>query len=330
MAGEFALIERLLNQAGVASAMPAPSLLLGPGDDCALIAPPENGTAWAITTDMLVEGTHFLATDDPENLGWKTLAVNLSDLAAMGAQPRYVTLAVALSADDASSGWVDQFFRGFSACAQQFGVALIGGDTTRGPRTFCVTAIGSVQPGQALRRNGAQDQDDIWISGNPGLAALGLAYKLGTTTLAPTLAALASKALHRPLPRVALGLALTGLAHSCLDVSDGLLQDLGHITTASGLAATLQQAALPATPTGVNEALWQHCLLGGGDGYELLFTAPAAARDALTALSSQLDLPLHRIGLMHADGTAGRIDLLDAQQQPIDLASIRQGYDHFA
>lgn len=330
MAGEFALIERLLHQAGAASAGPTPGLLLGPGDDCALIAPPAAGEGWAITTDMLVAGTHFLDTDNPVELGWKTLAVNLSDLAAMGATPRYVTLAVALSGADESSGWVDQFFSGFSACAKQFDVDLIGGDTTRGPRTFCVTALGTVPPDQALRRSGARNHDDIWVSGSPGLAALGLAHKLGTTTLAPTLAALASTALHRPQPRIALGLGLIGLANSCLDVSDGLLQDLGHIAKASGLAATLQQSALPAAPTGVNDVLWQQCLLGGGDDYELLFTAPAAARHALTALSSRLNLPLHRIGQMHAADKIGHIDILDAQQQPIDLADLRPGYDHFA
>ena len=330
MAGEFALIERLLHQAGSASAGQTPGLLLGPGDDCALIAPPAAGEAWAITTDMLVEGTHFLGTDNPDDLGWKTLAVNLSDLAAMGARPRYVTLAVSLLATDDSTGWVDRFFSGFIACANQYDVALIGGDTTCGPRSFSVTAIGTVKPDQALRRNGARDLDDIWVSGNPGLAALGLAHKLGTTTLPPALAERASVALHHPQPRIALGLALAGLAHSGLDVSDGLLQDLGHITQASALAASLQLSALPATPTGVSEVLWQQCLLGGGDDYELLFTAPATARTALTVLASQLDLPLHRIGQMHADGQAGSIDILDAKQQSIDLACIRQGYDHFA
>lgn len=328
MAGEFALIERLLKQAPPAHE--STGLILGPGDDCALVAPPQTGDVWAITTDMLVEGTHFLGTDNPHDLGWKTLAVNLSDLAAMGAKPRYVTLAVSLLATDESSGWVDRFFSGFAACAKQYDVSLIGGDTTCGSRAFSVTAMGAVKPSQALRRNGARDRDDIWISGTPGLAALGLAHKLGTTTLHTALAEQACTALHHPQPRIALGLALAGLAHSCLDVSDGLLQDLGHIAQASGLAATLQLAALPAGPEAVATTLWQQCLLGGGDDYELLFTAPTTARPALTALSSQLDLPLHRIGQMHTNGVAGTIDILDAKQQPVNLSGIRQGYDHFA
>jgi len=279
---------------------------------------------------MLVEGTHFLSTDNPEELGWKTLAVNLSDLAAMGAAPRYVTLAVSLQVTDESSGWVDRFFAGFTACAQQYDVSLIGGDTTCGSRSFSVTAMGVVKPTQALRRSGACNLDDIWISGTPGLAALGLAHKLGSTVLPPALWASASMALHRPQPRIALGLSLAGLAHSCLDVSDGLLQDLGHIAQASGLTATLQLSALPPAPEGVTEVLWQQYLLGGGDDYELLFTASPDARTELEALSAQLRLPLHRIGQMHAGGKAGTITLLDNHQNPVDLTSLRKGFDHFA
>lgn len=330
MAGEFALIERLLKQVTPANADQAHGLILGPGDDCALIAPPAAGEVWAITTDMLVEGTHFLGTDNPEDLGWKTLAVNLSDLAAMGARPRYVTLAVSLLTTDEGTGWVDRFMRGFAACARHYDVSLIGGDTTCGHRSFSVTAIGTVKPDQALRRNGARDLDDIWISGNPGLAALGLAHKLRTTTLPTTLAEQASAALHHPQPRIALGLALAGLAHSCLDVSDGLLQDLGHIAQASGLAASLQLETLPTAPEQVAITLWQQCLLGGGDDYELLFTAPPSARAALEALSMRLALTLHRIGQMHAEGKAGTIQLLDHHQKPLDLQEIHKGFDHFA
>jgi len=330
MAGEFALIERLLKQVSPANADQAPGLILGPGDDCALIAPPAAGESWAITTDMLVEGTHFLGTDNPEDLGWKTLAVNLSDLAAMGARPRYVTLAVSLLATDERTGWVDRFITGFAACAKQYDVSLIGGDTTRGPRSFSVTAIGTINPNQALHRSGAQDQDDIWVSGNPGLAALGLAHKLGTTPLTTTVAEFAAAALHRPQPRLALGQALVGLAHSCLDISDGLLQDLGHITKASGLAASLQQTALPAAPDTVSASLWQQCLLGGGDDYELLFTAAPNSRNQLEKLSADLQVPLHRIGQMHTSNKTGTITLLDDQQNPIDLHDLRRGFDHFA
>ncbi len=340
MAGEFALIERLLGQRLDPSPIALPTasaatptnngLLLGPGDDCALIAAPAVGDVWAISTDMLIEGTHFLGTDNPEDLGWKTLAVNLSDLAAMGARPRYATLAMAISADDNVQGWIDQFFRGFKQCAAQFGVALIGGDTTRGPRSFCVTVFGTVTPSRALRRSGAQAGDDIWVSGHPGLAALGLQHKLGKTPLPNALVPACDQALHHPQPRVALGLALAGLAHSCLDVSDGLLQDLGHITQASGLTAHLHQSALPDAPQGVQSTLWQTCLLGGGDDYELLFSAPASARQALHALSLQLGLPLHRIGDMQKGDNQGTIHLLDEQGQRIDLAHIHTGFDHFA
>ena len=330
MAGEFALIERLLGQAASTITSQSTGLILGPGDDCALIEPLENGDAWAITTDMLIEGTHFLESDNPEDLGWKTLAVNVSDLAAMGASPRYVTLAASLSAKDIDSGWIDRFFGGFVSCAQAFGITLIGGDTTRGPRAFSVTAMGTVPAGQALRRNGAIDEDDIWVSGSPGLAALGLAQKLGAAALPAALSSQASLALHRPQPRVALGLRLRGLAHSCLDVSDGLLQDLGHIARASGLSATLSLTALPAAPIDVSKSLWHQCLLGGGDDYELLFTAPAANRGTLSALSSQLGIPLHRIGQMHSTVNAGTIELLDTDNRPVDLSGICKGFDHFA
>ncbi len=330
MAGEFALIERLLKQAKPERIQLLPGVLLGPGDDCALIAPPAANEVLAITTDMLVEGTHFLGTDSPADLGWKTLAVNLSDLAAMGAVPRYVTLAVSLLATDESTGWVDQFFGGFTACAKQYDVTLIGGDTTCGARAFSVTAFGTLKPQQALRRSGARALDDIWVSGTPGMAALGLAHKLGNVVLPETLQTTASAALHHPFPRIELGLALAGLAHSCLDVSDGLLQDLGHITQASGLSATLELTALPPPPPGVATPLWQQCLLGGGDDYELLFTASQNHRTEIEALSAQLTLPLHRIGQMQDVGKAGTITLLDTHQRPVDLSNLRQGFDHFA
>ena len=330
MAGEFALIERLLGQ----RLFPAPptegALLLGPGDDCALLSPPPNGEAWAISTDMLVEGTHFLPTDSPEDLGWKTLAVNLSDLAAMGAQPRYATLALALSAEDNTQGWIDCFFNGFRQCANHFGVTLIGGDTTRGPRSFCVTVFGTVASDRALRRSGAQSGDDIWISGTPGMAALGLQHKLGNITLPDALIDACDRALHHPQPRIGLGRAISGIAHSCLDVSDGLLQDLGHITQASGLSAHLQQAALPVAPPGVHDSLWHQCLLGGGDDYELLFSAPSSARQTLQTLSQEINLPLHRIGVMREIDSQGRIQLIGSSGEPVDLTKQPIGFDHFA
>lgn len=340
MAGEFAFIEHLLRQTRAdQTTHPA---ILGPGDDCALIQSSAPDLAWAITTDMLVSGVHFLNTDPPEDLGWKTLAVNISDLAAMGAKPRYATLAAAvLPSDSLDRHWIDLFFAGFLACARAFDVELVGGDTTRCSgqlRTFSVTALGEVSPTRALRRRGAKPGDDIWTSGIPGYAALGLRAKLEGFVLPEGIAQRAYEALHRPQPRVALGLSLAGLAHSAIDISDGLLQDLGHIAKASGVAATLESLLLPRCPDGIDATSWQQSLLGGGDDYELLFTAPVAQRDAIVALGTTLGLPLMRIGQMHsvpAQKNAGKmagasVQLLDAGRQPIDLSRIRFGFDHFA
>lgn len=337
MAGEFALIEHLLRQNRVNSATRPP--ILGPGDDCALINASTPDLAWAVTTDMLVAGVHFLNSDDPHDLGWKTLAVNLSDLAAMGAVPRYVTLAAAIPPEDATdTTWIDAFFSGFVDCLNAYGVSLIGGDTTRGPRIFSVTAMGELAADGALRRSGAQPGDDIWISGTPGYAALGLRAKLDGTPLPTIVANKAHQALHRPQPRVALGLALKGLAHAAMDVSDGLLQDLGHIARASGVMARLEDMRLPLCPTGVDPKLWQACLLGGGDDYELLFTAPASERLTIAALSQSLSLPLTRIGKVHplqTDAETGTIqttvvEVLNTSGHPIDLSCLRTGFDHFA
>lgn len=337
MASEFGLIEHLLDQARTHPLAHPP--VLGPGDDCALIAPSRPDLTWAVTTDMLVAGVHFLDRDPPFDLGWKTLAVNLSDLAAMGAMPRYVTLAAAITPDDArDTRWIDTFFSGFMACAAAYGVALIGGDTTRGPRVFSVTAMGEVAIGRALRRSGARAGDDVWISGNPGYASLGLRAKLDNISLPDTVASAADRALHHPVPRVSLGLALCDLAHSAIDVSDGLLQDLAHIARASGLVAILRSDLLPSCPIGVDPQLWQTCLLGGGDDYELAFTAPESARSAIAAFSKASGLALTRIGQMQHSAETGTISpsavstvqVLDAAHNPMDLAHLRAGFDHFA
>lgn len=337
MTSEFALIEHLLGQTRANQTSRPP--ILGPGDDCALISLSKPDLAWAVTTDMLVSGVHFLDSDDPRDLGWKTLAVNISDLAAMGAQPRYVTLAAAITAHDAvDKRWIDAFFSGFVECLRTYDVALIGGDTTRGPRIFSVTAMGEVKADQALCRGGAQANDDIWVSGTPGYAALGLHAKLNGTRLPEAIAAIADLALHRPLPRVALGRALIGLAHSAIDVSDGILQDLGHIAIASGLQGVLAEPLLPACPFGIDAILWRTCLLGGGDDYELLFTAPPGARDSVASLGEHLSLPLTCIGKMQPLHTPSNSDttiinpvqLLDDTNQPVDLTGLRTGFDHFA
>lgn len=310
MPSEFELIARCFTRGTTHTA-------LGVGDDAALIEPTP-GQELAISTDLLVEGTHFLADTDPEALGWKTLAVNISDLAAMGAQPRWATLAAVLPAPTVD--WIDAFARGFFDCADRYGVDLIGGDTTRGPRAFCVTILGEVPAGQALRRDGAKPGDSIWVSGWPGRAALGLAHLQGCAVLAePTLTACLA-ALHRPQPRVALGLALRGLASAAIDVSDGLLADLGHILEQSAVAARLQVANLP------QAELERDCLLAGGDDYELIFTAAAAVDEDVHRLSDTLGLPLARIGEITA-GTAGDLVLCDDSGRLVTPA--RRGYDHF-
>jgi thiamine-monophosphate kinase len=311
MPSEFALIDRYFKRA-------TRHTVLGVGDDAALIAP-RAGFELAISTDMLVAGTHFLADTDPEDLGWKTLSVNLSDLAAMGALPRWALLAAALPA--ATESWIERFARGFFACADAFEVDVIGGDTTKGPRNFCLTVIGEAPAGEALRRSGARVGDDIWVSGQPGRAALGLAHLQGRHVLAEPILADCLSALHRPQPRVALGLALRGLANAAIDVSDGLLADLGHILDASRLGATLRLPNLP--PPGLE----RDCLLAGGDDYELMFTAPADHRDRVAQLAQQLALSLTLIGCAER-GNAGGIQLLDEHDRPIDID--RRGFDHFA
>lgn len=320
MPSEFELIARHFARA-------TPSAVLGPGDDCALVAP-SPGMELAITTDMLVEGTHFLPDTDPGQLGWKTLAVNLSDLAAMGATPKWVLLAGALPNSD--EAWIAAFAEGFFKCAKRYGADVIGGDTTRGPRNLCVTAIGELPAGTALRRDGANADDDIWVSGQPGLAALGLAHLQGRTTLPEALARRCIIALQRPLPRVELGQRLRGLATAAIDISDGLLADLGHILERSGLAAQLYEGQFPLIPSGSEPKLAREAQLGGGDDYELCFTTPIATRQQVVMLAAELDLPLWRIGYTLAasdERPAGDILLTDADGKPLPLP--RKGFDHF-
>lgn len=318
MTPEFDLIRRHFVR-------PMRAAALGPGDDCALVATSPD-CELAITSDMLVAGTHFLPDTDPQRLGWKALAVNLSDVAAMGAVPRWVTLALSLPQID--HDWLAAFAAGFFNCADTFGVDLIGGDTTRGPLNLCVTAFGEVAAGRAIRRSGARTGDGIWVSGQPGRAALGLASLLGNVRLYGSARDDCIAALEQPQPRVALGAALQGLATAMIDVSDGLLADLGHIARASGLAALVEHAALPWAALHAacaDGAAVCDALLAGGDDYELLFCAPREADDALVALSARLALPLTRIGAMQSgDG----VHLVDAAGAELPVG--RRGYDHFA
>ena len=308
MPSEFELINRHFRR-------PTRHTTLGVGDDGAIVRPTP-GMELVISTDMLVSGTHFLPDTNPVDLGWKTLAVNVSDMAAMGAQPRWALLAAALPA--ATESWIEKFARGFFACADEFGIDVIGGDTTKGPRNFCVTIFGEVPAGQALLRSGAQVGDDIWVSGHPGRAALGLAHLQGRHALDEAVRDDCLAALHRPQPRVALGLALRGLASSAIDVSDGLLADLGHILEESKVSAELNMPDLP--PRGIE----RDCLLAGGDDYELIFTAPTQRRTEVETLSARLRLALTRIGTV-TGGVSPRLTF----SRPDDVELDRLGYDHF-
>lgn len=307
---EFELIRRYFDR-------PPKRTLLGVGDDCALLRP-DAGLDLAITTDMLVEGRHFRPGAEPRALGHKALAVNLSDLAAMGATPRWATLALALPAVEPA--WLAAFSEGLFALAERYNVDLVGGDTTRGAvRTLSITAIGEVPPGLALERAGARPGDDIWVSGELGGAALGLSR--------PEIPE-AAKRLHSPEPRVELGERLRRLAHAAIDVSDGLAGDLAHILRRSGVGATIEYPRIPKCRAfeALNDPqLEKDCVLSGGDDYELVFTAPREHRAELESLARELRLGLTRIGTIHA-GDA-RLAVLDAQGKPLEH---RGGFDHFA
>ena len=382
---EFDLIRRHFTRT-------TPGALLGVGDDAALLQV-SVGNVLAVSTDMLVSGTHFFPDTDPFLLGHKTLAVNLSDMAAMGAVPRWATLAIALPlvqgketsherplpnpppvGEGANESlrefmftvdelWLEKFSAGFFSLAQQHGVELVGGDTTRGPLNLCVTILGEVPAQQALRRGGAQIGDEIWVSGQLGDAALALAHLQGRTVLDEAAFATCAARLHQPQPRVALGLALRGIASSAIDVSDGLLADLGHVLDASQVCAEIEFGALPvsgllralspsssdettshstrslkasgqvagypASGRGVRDsagegALAQHCILSGGDDYELCFTVPAARHDEVLRIATQLDLPLSCIGgIVAGSGCIVR----GSTGETINIAD--EGYDHF-
>ena len=269
---EFDLIARIRQRAAARG-----DVVLGIGDDCALLAPPP-GMQLAVTMDALNVGVHFPPDTAPADIGWKALAVNLSDLAAMGAQPAWGTLSLSLPQGD--PGFVDAFFDGFFALAAQHGFALVGGDTTRGPLSIAITAHGLVEPGRALRRDGAREGDDIWVSGTLGDAAGALRQWQAGAAISPVLQA----RLDRPTPRVALGLALRGIASSCIDVSDGLLADLAHICRASGVGAEVDVDALPASDAlraAFDPDTRRVLQAAGGDDYELCFTVPASAAEAL-------------------------------------------------
>lgn len=318
MASEFELIGRYF-------ARPAKNAVLGVGDDCALWSPGA-GMLQAISTDMLVEGRHFLAGTDAEKLGRKSLAVNLSDLAAMGADPRYALLAIALPSPDEK--WVEAFASGFFAQADRHGVDLIGGDTTRGPLAISITVIGEVPMGLAMRRDAALAGDEVWLSGATGEAALALAHQQGRVQLAGEALAACLSRLDDPEPRVELGGRLRGIARAAIDISDGLAADLGHIAERSGVDIDIAADRLPvagAFRERINEPLRLECIAAGGDDYELAFTAPAARHEAILRLGSELGLALTVIGKVIPGN--GKVHLRDAAGGIVVLS--RQGFDHF-
>ena len=323
--GEFDLITRYFKR-------PTRRAALGIGDDCALLQP-RPGTQIAISSDMLVEGRHFFADVDPRSLGHKSLAVNLSDLAACGAKPLAFTLALALP--KVNEPWLAEFARGLFELADAHDCELIGGDTTAGPLNICITVFGEVPvingKSQALLRSGAKAGDDLYVSGTLGDARLALEVFRGGASLSAAEFAAVRQRMERPTPRVALGVALRGVAHAAADVSDGLLGDLGHILTASGVGAELRLTdihnSIAVTPIlkSAGACFLPDFVLNGGDDYELVFTAPVSARADVLQAANLAQTPVTRIGTV----TIGPgLVLLDAQGQPVALSS--RSFDHFA
>ncbi|CAM2149518.1 thiamine monophosphate kinase [Pararobbsia alpina] len=325
MLNEFSLISRYFSR----HEKSPDAAILGVGDDCALLAP-RPGRVLAISTDMLVEDRHFFAGADARALGHKTLAVNLSDLAAMGAAARAFTLALALPSID--EAWLEAFSDGLYALADRSGCELIGGDTTKGPLTLCVTVFGDVEATRALRRDAAAPGDDIWISGTLGDARLALGGLREEWPLTPEDLATARRAMDWPEPRLALGAALAGVAHAALDISDGLAGDVLHILERSNAGARIDLDALPRSAILANQPamIQRQCTVAGGDDYELCFTAPVTARDAVLAAGASCRVPVTRVGTITAFDTRAdeaRIVWTDGDGKPVPLAL--RGFDHF-
>ncbi|CAG2159152.1 thiamine-phosphate kinase [Cupriavidus numazuensis] len=314
---EFDLIRRFFTR-------PVRKAVLGVGDDCALIDP-RPGHHLAISTDMLVSGRHFFADVPPRALGHKALAVNLSDLAAMGAEPRAFTLALALP--EADPAWLEELAAGMLALADEHGCELIGGDTTRGPLTLSLTVFGDVPTRAALRRDAARPGDDIWVSGTLGDARLALGDCRGEWLLPEPEFSRVRPRMEMPTPRVALGMALRGVAHAALDISDGLIGDLGHILARSQVGALLDVDTLPrsAVLAAQPDSLQRECVLAGGDDYELCFTAPIGNRETIAAISDRLELPLTRVGTITPEPG---LRLVDQHGSPVTYAGA--SFDHFA
>ena len=317
MMGEFELIGRYFSR-------PVRRAVLGVGDDCALLDPGP-GMQLAVSTDMLVEGRHFLSTVPPRRLGHKALAVNLSDLAACGAEPLAFTFAWSLPRAD--EAFVAPLAEGLLALADEHGIELVGGDTTAGPLNLCLTAMGRVPQGQALLRSGARPGDELWVSGWLGDARLALEVFRGRLSLDAAAFEQVRLRMEMPTPRVALGLALRGLATSAIDLSDGLLGDLGHVLARSHVGARVEVEAVPCSPVLAAQPveLRRLCLLAGGDDYELLFTAPADRRAEVLAAGEQAGVAVTRVGRIEA---AAGLVCVDAQGR--EIHGDWHAFDHFA
>jgi len=319
--GEFDLIARYFTR-------PARRAVTGVGDDCALWQP-QTGMQLAVSSDMLVEGRHFLSTVVPQRLGHKALAVNLSDFAACGARPLAFTLALSLPRID--EAWLQGFSHGLFLLADAHGCELIGGDTTQGPLTICITVFGEVPPGDALLRGAAQAGDDIYVSGTVGDARLALEVFRGSLSLDTELFETARSRMEQPQPRVSLGLALRGIANACIDISDGLVGDLGHIMKASGVGAVLttgwvaDSAAISPALQSLPMSRRLDMALAGGDDYELLFTAAPDQAPAVQEAANDCDVPVTCIGRI----SAGQgLQVMDIHGVPISRRFV--SFDHFS
>jgi thiamine-monophosphate kinase len=318
--GEFDLIDRYFARSARRNA-------LGVGDDCALLSVTP-GMQLAVSSDMLLEGRHFLSTVDPFRLGHKALAVNLSDLAACGARPLAFTLALALP--QADEAWLAGFSKGLFALADAHDCELVGGDTTRGPLNICITVFGEVPAGQALLRSGARAGDDLYVSGTLGAARLALEVFRGRLRVAADVFEAARARLEQPTPRVALGQALRGIANAMIDLSDGLVGDLSHVLKQSGVGARIDtEAALGLLDAGLDAGLAHETVLAlvlaGGDDYELAFTAPPSAREAVQQAAADAVTPVRRVGGIEAEPGL-RLVQPDGSLLPPRYAA----FDHFA
>ena len=314
MASEFEIIERYFKKKMKQTA-------LGVGDDAAMIHV-RNNYQLAISSDMLIENIHFLKNTNPSHLGWKSLAVNLSDIAAMGAIPKWATLSISLP--KINHTWLKKFSKGFFKCADKFGIDLIGGDTTKGPLSISITIMGESKKDEALLRSGAKINDDIWVTGQLGLASMGLANLQGQLKLPPRIKMKCIRALEIPTPKTFLGSYLSRYANSCIDISDGLIQDLRHILKASKVGASLLLNDIPCEKF-IHTSKQYQFVLNGGDDYELLFTAPKKNRTFIKKIAKKTNTPVTMIGNITKKKA---LNILSEQGKSIKFNP--KGFDHFA